>query len=692
MTRWIPYAFVRIVLFFMLGISIAIFYPNFLAAETARLICLTTFALYIWIVTRIYQRSSAKRAINLKVYAGVIGLSAVFFAGISRVESTTSSNNLDHIIHNDTIDYFKVVISTALVEKESSWKAEGVVDEIRSTGHWKAATGRILLYFSKKDFSNPPRYGDILLVKGKPQIVPPPTNPEEFDYRRFLFFKNIYHQSFIRKDNFRFVGFDPPSWIDHYALITREWADNTIKQFVSGEREKALASGLVLGITDGIDNELISAYSSTGTLHVLAVSGLHVGILYGIILLLLRPLTKFKSGPWLIALISLTALWAYAFVTGLSPSVLRAVTMFSFLAIAKPGGHRTNIYNTLSVSAFIILWYHPFFIMSVGFQLSYLAVLGIVYLQPGLYNLWNPTNRILDEVWKVSAVSIAAQISTFSLSLLYFHQFPNYFLISNLVAIPASFVVLVLGLAILVIPFLQPVASALGFVLEWVIKAMNAVMFAIEDLPFSLIENVYISPLQCWIIFALLLSIILMARTKKFLWVKVTFLLGIVFSGLQWSHFNEEVNVRKITVYNINGHTAVDVFDRGKVYFIGDSALRKNPQKVNFHIASNRIKCGAQMVDSLPVVRMDAWGCSLAVWNDKSIVQIHHPQYKIPENLEVDFLIISNNAVANVEELNKQIRARNIILDSSNARYKISGLSGSGVYSVPHQGAFELKI
>ena len=362
------------------------------------------------------------------------------------MDSNTETNNPNHIVNANSIDFFRVVVSTAAVEKENSWKAEAEVEEINTEGEWKSATGTIMLYLSKEEFISP-EYGDVLLIKGQPQLVPPPSNPEEFDYRRFLSFKNIYHQRFIKKDNAKQIGFAPPGWIDYYALKTRKWADNTIRQYVSGEREKALASGLVLGITDGLDDELLSAYRATGTLHVLAVSGLHVGILYGIVLLILTPLNKLKKGPWIAAVISIAILWAYAFVTGLSPSVLRAVTMFSFVAIAKPGGHRTNIYNTLAVSAFLILWYDPFFIMSVGFQLSYLAVLVIVYVQPGLYNVWNPANRILDEIWKVSSVSIAAQISTFSLSLFYFHQFPNYFLMSNLVAIPASFVVLVLGLA-----------------------------------------------------------------------------------------------------------------------------------------------------------------------------------------------------------------------------------------------------
>jgi competence protein ComEC len=679
----------------MMGICVSIFFPDLFNEPTAKLICLSAFFVYVALAVILRRRTSRARSTNLKTYAGVIGLSAVFFAGIARVDSNTETNNPKHIINANSINFFRVVVSTAAVEKENSWKAEAEVEEINTEGEWKSATGTIMLYLSKEDFISPPDYGDVLLIKGRPQLVPPPSNPEEFDYRRFLSFKNIYHQRFIKKDNAKQIGFAPPGWIDYYALKTRKWADNTIRQYVSGEREKALASGLVLGITDGLDDELLSAYRATGTLHVLAVSGLHVGILYGIVLLILTPLKKFKNGPWIAAVTSVVILWAYAFVTGLSPSVLRAVTMFSFVAIAKPGGHRTNIYNTLAVSAFLILWYDPFFIMSVGFQLSYLAVLGIVYIQPGLYNVWNPANRILDEIWKVSSVSIAAQISTFSLSLFYFHQFPNYFLVSNLVAIPASFVVLVLGLAILATPFLSQIASALGFLLEWVIKVMNAAMFTIEDLPFSLVENIYITPLQCWLLFAILLAVLLLLRTRKFVWVKAAFFMGVIFSCAHWYHYAKEINVRKIIVYNIAGHTAVEFFDNGQVYFLGDSALTTNPKKINFHMAANRIKSGARKTHSGDEMRESRPGCSLIVWNQKSILQIHEPTFSLPGTLQLDLVIISNDAVKNVDELLKQIDAKNIILDSSNSRYTVSKLmqnTEAEIYSVAHQGAFELKI
>jgi competence protein ComEC len=250
-------------------------------------------------------------------------------------------------------------------------------------------------------------------VKGNPNPIKPPSNPEEFDYRRFLQFRNIYHQHFVRKDGIRTIDFAPRSMVVYYALACRSWAMEIITDNISGKREQALASALILGVKDGLDDDLLSAYKTTGSMHVLAVSGLHVGILYGILLLILKPIRKVRYGACVVAGISIGMLWAYAFITGLSPSVLRAVSMFSFAAIANGAGYRTNMYNTLAASAFFILWIDPFMLMSVGFQLSYLAVLGIVYMQSGLYNLWAPEKRVLDQIWKVTCVSLAAQLATF---------------------------------------------------------------------------------------------------------------------------------------------------------------------------------------------------------------------------------------------------------------------------------------
>ena len=216
--------------------------------------------------------------INLKVLAGITGLAAIFVAGIISVESHTASRSANHLLHvKSPIEYFTAVLISAPTERANSWKVEAKVEKVSIEGQWKMTEARILIYLSKKDFF-PALSNMEIRCWGKDirSFYSPPSNPEEFDYRQFLSYKNIYHQKFVRKDDIIRIGFAPPSWIDYYALATRKWADAALVRNISGDREKGLASALVLGVTDGLDDELLSAYKSTGTLHVLAVSGLHV--------------------------------------------------------------------------------------------------------------------------------------------------------------------------------------------------------------------------------------------------------------------------------------------------------------------------------------------------------------------------------------------------------------------------------
>ncbi|MEQ9413126.1 MAG: ComEC/Rec2 family competence protein, partial [Cyclobacteriaceae bacterium] len=351
-------------------------------------------------------------------------------------------------------------------------------------------------------------------------------------------------------------------------------------------------------VTDGIDNELQSAYASSGAMHVLAVSGLHVGILYGIVMLLFRPFRNLAWSRWVIAIISLMALWSFAFITGLSPSVLRAVTMFSFIAIAKPFGRRTSIYNTLASSAFILLLFDPFLIMSVGFQLSYLAVLGIVTIHRPLYQLWEPRSAILDWVWNISCVSIAAQLATFSLGILYFHQFPVYFLFSNFFVIPGAISVLVTSILVLETSGIAPVAAIFGAVLKWLIQILNFAVFSFEKFPFSLINDIYITTLQCWLLILAIGFLFFLVTEKKFSLMLTSFICIISFSLIQWHHHNVEVKRDRFVVYNISGHQGIEWISSGRSKFLGDSSLIIDAERMRFHVRPNRLFCGVKEVDT----------------------------------------------------------------------------------------------
>ena len=248
---------------------------------------------------------------------------------------------------------------------------------------------------------------------------------------------------------------------------------------------------------DELDFEVKQAYAAAGAMHVLAVSGLHVGIIFLILNTLLAILDTSKKGRIVKAIILLISLWSYAMITGLSPSVLRAATMFSFVIMGTVLNRSSSIYNTLAASAFFILIINPNLLFEVGFQLSYVAVLGIVYLQPLIYKRIYTRWWLLDKVWAITAVSIAAQIATLPLTLFYFNQFPVYFMLSNLLVIPSAAVILILGILLFIASPIPFISESIGWVLNKFIEGLNFGIKEIEVLPNSLIEGLSINVLEC---------------------------------------------------------------------------------------------------------------------------------------------------------------------------------------------------
>lgn len=690
MIRWIPYTFVRTVLFFIGGILLGMNSPDSIPSKMWWPVVVSLTGLYFLIV---FYRRNLRRTVN----PGWIALPLVFVLGYINVVRQTESRDADHLLnHHERVSAYRAVITRFPEEKARSWKIEGRVTSVYS-GKWVARSANVTLYFSKEDFPQPFRYGEVMLIKGQPQEPPAPSNPGEFDYREYLRLRNIYHQHFISGGGALKVDDAPPSLFMDLAYKGRRWAEETLKTYIEGPRQQAIASALVLGVTDGLDDELLNAYSATGSMHILAVSGLHISILYFILLWILSPLNKLPKGRWMIALISLATLWLYAFVTGLPPSVLRAVGMFSFLAIARPWAKSTNVYNTLAVSAFCLLIFDPFLVRSVGFQLSYLAVLGIVYIYPRILRLWEPDHWLTIEVWKLSAVSIAAQIATFPLGLLYFHQFPNYFLLSNLLVVPLSFVVLILGLILLGFSFLPMMAVILGFSLEWIIRFLNGIVFTLEGFPFSMIGDVYITPWQCALLLAFIVAVLCLFEYRRFSYLVVAFVLMAAFGSLQWFHFFREVGVQKFAVYNIPGHSAIDLIDYGKTFFIADTALLTHSQKLRFHVLPHRQISGVvRQTTDIPVHTFR--GGRLILWQGKKILQLTDRYFELPGPLEVDWLVIGNNSLPDIGKIQDRIAVKKVLLDSSNSFFfasrflEAAKLHKLEVHSVLHQGAFILKI
>jgi competence protein ComEC len=690
--RWIPFPFVRIVLFLLAGILLGIYQPDLISYNVA--FWFGIFSLLLFLSLAIFVPTSSE------LTRGSIALMAVFTAGYIRSVNHNQSDEPNHIVQiHDKVEAFSLQLSNQPSQGAKVLKAEGEIEAVQIKGTWRRAEGKIQLLFLQNN--NAFQYGDVLIIKGSPQTVRAPSNPGEFDYRKFLAFKNIYHQKLIKSTDVKFIKHKSRSLLFEWAYAARSWGDRVLHENLKGSQERAIASALILGVTDELDWNILNAYASTGVLHVLSVSGLHVGIVYMILLFLFKPLETKKAGKWILAIVSIIVLWAYAFITGLSPSVLRSVTMFTFIALSRAINRHTDIYNTLSLSAFILLVYDPFMIMSVGFQLSYLALLGIIYFQPRLYQLWEPQSVWLDKIWEVSSVSIAAQLITFPVSLLYFHQFPVYFLFANLLVIPVSFVVLIGGLALLAIQFISPLAHGIGWSLELIIKGMNWFIVFVNNLPWSTVNNVSITSMQYWLLMGVLVSTALMFRFRRFSYAVIIALLIGVFSVIQWTQYVNFFNNQKITVYNIPHHTAIDLFDQGKAHFLFDSVLRSDAKKIMYSINPNRVTYSVNYLEDAstePLTKTIA-GARVIRWKNKYILQIINSAFKVPLNLpSFDYCIISNNAVHDLVTIQKQLKFKKLIIDSSNSYNVADDLLKRGqsnkidIYSVLHQGAYEELI
>ncbi len=690
--RWMPFVMVRIAAFFTAGVVVCIYQPNLISTPLLIILFIGSSLFYFLVAFFLHSVRA------LKLISGFVGLSSMAIAGYLNVLLRDESRLPDHLLNQDgVISAYRVKLLTPAEEKAKSLRRTGSVESILTPKGWKTVSGRVNLYWPKDEPVLSFDYGDVLLIKGHPVVSEAPYNPYEFDFRKHLGYKNIYHQQYVRHGEWQLIDRSTDQGFLFYAHRARRASVSIFRKLIHAPQEQGILMALVLGVTDGLDTEILSAYSASGAMHVLAVSGLHVSIIYGILIFFFRPFRKHPAGEWTIAIVSLLLLWGYAFVTGLSPSVLRAVTMFSFVAISKPLGRNTNIYNTLAASALCLLLYDPFLLMSVGFQLSYLAVLGIVYLQRPIQNLWAAPNAFLHWAWQISSVSIAAQIATLALGIYYFHQFPLYFLVSNLFVIPASCVVLVGGILLLLISPFALLGSWLATALEWFAWLMNEGIFLTERLPWSVIDRLSISTIQCYVLFLLILGSVLLVQFRKFNYLVFMFVCVLMFSLVSWLRFHDNIKPRWI-VYRIQGHRGMEWGVEGKSYLAADSSLLQDYQKIKFHIQPNQIARHFVTGSSMSIPGTSSHGLHYYRVHKKTFMWIRSGDFQLPEQLKVDYLVVSNDALSSLQEVSDHIDFKNLILDGSNSfKYcmrleRQAAKAQKSCYSVLRQGAFLVQL
>jgi competence protein ComEC len=337
---------------------------------------------------------------------------------------------------------------------------------------------------------NPPllNYAGVYLIPARYTSIPSPLNPAEFDNRFWLANQNIYHQVSLSADELIPLNEYRGLPLIRFAVSLRKRQVEQYRKLIRDDEAFAVAATLILGYRTELDTETVSAYSKTGTIHALSVSGMHVGIVYLVLNRILRRMDRKTTLKWAKVIIMLTLIWFYTLLTGYSASVLRSAIMLTMLILTRSLHKNTGSYHILVFSAFCLLFYDPFLLWDAGFQLSYMAVYGLVYLQPKIHQLLSFKYWWAREIWSIISLSLSAQVFTFPFSIYYFHQFPVYFLLSNLFITLPVVVLMYVGLAILIFRL-----SCLAVPFEWLITFMNHGLERIARLPYSTINQIWIT-------------------------------------------------------------------------------------------------------------------------------------------------------------------------------------------------------
>ena len=288
-----------------------------------------------------------------------------------------------------------VSLDEPLVEKTKSLKANASVKYITGGGKFIKVKGKIILYFRKDSTVPTIGYGSMIIFKKPLQEIKNSGNPGGFDYKTYSLFQDITHQAYLKTGEFETLRSTDKNYVNSFLYAVREKVLTILRENIPGDKERGLAEALLIGYKDDLDKTLVQSYSNTGVVHIIAISGMHLALIYWLINLLLKPIGKIKRGRWIKPVIAISTLWLFSLLTGAGASVLRAAVMFTFIVFADSLSKKSNIYNTLAASAFCLLCYNPYWLWDVGFQLSYAAVLSIVIFMQPIYSLFYFKNKLL---------------------------------------------------------------------------------------------------------------------------------------------------------------------------------------------------------------------------------------------------------------------------------------------------------
>jgi competence protein ComEC len=579
-----------------------------------------------------------------------------FFIGAATQMAHTDYFQKDNYIHNTAIFEQPGLISLTIREKMKSSPFSdryiAIVNHIKE----KKQTGKIILNIQNDSLHHVLQVGNSLLIKGTLTKNKRPSNPNQFDYSKYLENKQIYAQLYADVAELK-IGSEIEKNIWYYSSRLRTKIISNLEKNNFNKTELNVAIALIMGQQQDISPEIIRDYQYAGAVHILSVSGLHIGFILLFVTFILKPIPNTKQGSFMKLIIILLSLSMFGIIAGLAPSVVRSVTMFSFVAIGNHLRRSVNIYHTLLVSVLLILLFEPSFLFDVGFQLSYIALFFIIWLQPLLASIWKPKHKVSKYIWDILTVSFAAQIGTLPLSIYYFHQFPGLFFVTNLIIIPLLSIIMILGVLVMILAAFNMIPLFLSQLLEWSIYYLNKIINAIASLEQFIIKDIPLHFILLLSGYLLLIAIILWFKKPSFNKLALVLVSILI---LQFSYFTIEYKIQneeELIVLNTNKKTLIVERKGANISVYANYRILKTASQNNllksYHIANFS---SLQQQKRLQ---------NFIFFNGKKIFILDSSGI-YPENVKPDIIVLTHSAKINVDRLLQIMKPQIVVADASN--------------------------
>ena len=537
---------------------------------------------------------------------------------------------------------------------------------------------KMILYTS---FATKLEEGNLIAVHAKIHDVDPPLNPNQFNYRQYLEQRGIRHVAYPDKMGIRVLKKMATNRFVYVSKRMRRMLVSQLKKCLKEERNLALTSALVLGDKSLLQKEHQQLFSKAGAMHILAVSGMHVGTFYILLELLFIILPGWRIREFALLPLFIIMLWGYGFMTGMSPSVIRACTAYSFLSIGKLFGERVDSLNLLMPSALLILMLEPNLIFQLGFQFSFLAVIGILIIHPIMYRIWKPRYKWIDKFWSATSVAIAAQLVTFPLAIYYFHQFPVYFLLSNWLVVPLAIALFYTTIFYLLITQVLFSSAMLCKVLAALTDLLNRTVEQINRLPNAVIDDIYFTSYEVGMSYLCISVLALFLIYRRRFYLIGTMALVLITSISHSLRLLASEKQQLIRFYSIKNHSAYSIIEGRKNTLLCDSALTEDWHKLHYSVQEDWLHLAAMDRNTL---LLDSTCSEIKEYEffiqpmGKDNLFVQTAQYRMLivssnyitrnciSSIHVNSLVLRNNANIQPEILYSCVGFDQLILDSSN--------------------------